>query len=55
MTSSKELPTGGAFIKCKCGKWFQPIFENQDTCWECRKKKRYEECHRHAPKVLVVI
>lgn len=47
-------PASGTYIKCSCGVWFQPIFEDQTTCWECRKKARYNECHGHAPKVVVI-
>jgi len=55
MATIKEPPSGGTYIKCSCGGWFSPVFEDQTTCMKCRRKARYEECHSHAPKVLVVI
>ena len=55
MSSTKEPPASGTYIKCSCGAWFQPIFEDQTTCWKCRKDARTKEWQSYRPKVLVVI
>lgn len=45
---------GGEYVHCECGAWFIQVFENQTTCTKCRKKARYEECHKFAPSVVMV-
>lgn len=46
---------GGEYIRCECGVWFVPVFENQVVCVKCKRKARYEECHKYAPSILVVV
>ncbi len=51
-TKRKDEPIqGGGYIRCDCGAWFIPIFENQPTCLKCRKEAREKDCHSYAPEL----
>lgn len=50
----RQYVPGGLYMRCSCGKVFKPV-NDETMCRECRKKARYEECHKFAKSILVVV